>query len=285
MSTPDRAPDRADSALRAAIPQLAAAGIADAARDARWLLAFAMGIAPDRLTLHLCDALTPEMAARFSDALAARVRRQPLSHITGTRLFWSHSFRVTPDVLDPRPETEALVAAALEAPFATLMDLGTGSGAILLSLLAERPAARGIGADLSPEALAVAGENARLLGLADRAELRLSDWFGALPERVDLIVSNPPYITAAEMADLSPEVRDWEPHLALTPGGDGLAAYRAIAAGARDHLHPGGRLLVEIGPRQARAVQEIFAAAGLISLEVRHDIDGRDRVIAARAPA
>lgn len=274
----------AAEALRAAIPVLAAAGIEDAPRDARLLLAHAMGIAPDRLTLHLPDPLDPAAAARLAAALAARAARQPVAQITGRRLFWGRPFQVTRATLDPRPETETLVAAALEQPFARVLDLGTGTGCILVTLLAERPAATGTGLDLSPAALAVAKANAAALGVADRARFALSDWFAAAEGHHDLIVANPPYIAAAEMADLAPEVRDWEPHLALTPGGDGLAAYRAIAAGAGAHLMPGGRLLLEIGPTQGAAVAGLLRAAGLVDVAIRKDLDGRDRVLAARAP-
>ena len=271
-------------ALRAGVARLAAAGVDGAAGDARALLCFATGIAPGRLTLHLPDALAPEVAARFDAALAARAARQPVAQITGQRLFWGRPFRVTRDVLDPRPETEVLVAAALDEPFARVLDLGTGSGAILLSLLADRPMATGLGVDVSPAALAVAGGNAVALGLGDRVAFRLSDWFGDVPETgFDLIVSNPPYIAADEMAGLSPEVRDWEPHLALTPGGDGLAAYRRIAEGATAHLAPGGRLMVEIGPTQGPAVAGLFRAAGLGDVAIRPDLDGRDRVVTGRA--
>lgn len=276
---------RAADALRAAVPRLAAAGIDEAARDARRLLAHAMAIDPARLTLHLPDPLPPEAAARFEAALAARLARQPVGQIVGERLFWGRRFRVTRDTLDPRPETEGLIEAALAEPFATVLDLGTGTGCIAVTLLAERPAAHGIATDLSPAALAVAAENAAALGVASRLELRLSDWFAAVPERVDLILSNPPYIAADEMAALAPEVRLWEPHLALSPGGDGLDAYRAIARGAPAHLRPGGRLLLEIGAAQGRAVAGLVEAAGLARVSVLPDLDGRDRLVSARLPA
>lgn len=274
----------AAEALRAAIPRLAGAGVPDAARDARRLLAFAMGLAPDRMPLHQSDALTPEAAARFEAALTARAARQPVSQITGTRLFWGRAFRVTPDVLDPRPETEILIEAALAARFTRVLDLGTGSGAILLTLLAERPEATGMATDLSAAALAVADENARTLGLSARVEFRRSDWFAEVAGRFDLIVSNPPYIAASEMAALAPEVLEWEPHMALSPGGDGLSAYRAIAANAAAHLTPEGRVMVEIGPTQAAAVTALFATAGLGRTQTLPDLDGRDRVVVARRP-
>jgi len=277
------------AALAAAAARLAAAGVADPGRDARLLVAQAAGVSADRLTLHLDQPLDAPAAARLEGFLAARAARQPMAQILGWRDFWRHRFQVTRDVLDPRPETETLVAAALEAPFARVLDLGTGSGAILLSLLAERPGATGLGTDLSDAALAVAQANARALGLAGRAAFRRADWFagvaGGEGARFDLIVSNPPYIAADEMAALSPEVRDWEPHLALTPGGDGLAAYRALAAGAAAHLAPGGRLLIEIGPTQGPAVMALMAAAGLARLDLRRDLDGRARVVLAQHPA
>lgn len=269
-------------ALAQAIQRLDAAGIADAPRDARLLLAHALGIAPDRLTLVLRDPAGAEQAA-FGEAIARRAAREPVSHITGRRLFWGRAFHVTADVLDPRPETETLIAEALGAPFTRLLDLGTGSGAILLTLLAERPAARGLGCDLSPAALAVAEGNAATLGLSGRAEFRLGDWFGPVEGRFDLIVSNPPYIAEAEMAGLAPEVLR-EPRMALTPGGDGLDAYRAIARGAGAHLTPGGRLMVEIGPTQGAAVAGLMAAAGLQGIALHPDFDGRDRVVSAHWP-
>jgi release factor glutamine methyltransferase len=274
----------AADALRAAIPQLVAAGIPDAAGDTRRLLAHAMGIAPDRLTLHLSDALTPDQQASFDTAITRRLARQPVSQIVGGRLFWGRLFQVTPDTLDPRPETECLVAEALSAPYSRVLDLGTGTGCILLSCLADRPMATGLGTDIAPATLAVAARNAASLGLGKRAEFLLSDWCAEVTGSFDLILSNPPYIAAAEMPDLAPEVRLWEPHRALTPGGDGLAPYRSIARDAPALLQPGGRLLVEIGPSQGQAVATLFAAAGLGSIRILPDFDGRDRVVAAVKP-
>ena len=269
--------------LPPAVVQLRAGGVADAPRDARLLLAHAAGVAADRLTLHLQDRATEEVSARFAALVARRAEREPLSHLTGQRLFWGRGFAVSPAVLDPRPETEVLVAAALGAPFARVLDLGTGSGAILITLLAERPEATGLGVDLSPDALAVARANALALGVAGRSAWAVGDWFAGVEGRFDLIVSNPPYIALDEMAGLSPEVRLFEPHLALTDGADGLSAYRAIAAGAAAHLAPGGRLMVEIGPTQGQAVAALWAAAGLRDIRILPDLDGRDRVVAARA--
>ena len=275
----------ANEALRAAIPRLTEAGIPDAPRDARALLAHAMGIGADRLTLHLQDPLTSDQQATFDAAIARRLARQPVSQIIGQRLFWGRPFRVTPDTLDPRPETEILVQAALSQPFFRLLDLGTGTGCILLSCLADHPMATGLGTDIDPATLTVAAENAAALGLSARARFQQSDWFADVPGRFDLILSNPPYIAADEMPALSPEVRLWEPHRALTPGGDGLDPYRIIARGAPARLMPGGRLLVEIGPTQGHAVADMFAAQGLTNIRVLPDLDGRDRVVAATKAA
>ncbi len=275
---------RADAALRLAIPRLRAAAIDDAPGDCRRLLAFALGIGPDRLTLHLGDEMTGAQEVAFEAAVAARVARRPVSQIVGERLFFGRRFKVTQDTLDPRPETELLVQTALERPFVRMLDLGTGTGCILLSCLAGMPIASGVGTDLSPAALAVAAENAARLGLEQRVALRQSDWFRDVSGRFDLIVSNPPYIAADEMAGLAPEVRDWEPHLALSPGGDGLGAYRAIAAGAGARLMAGGRIVLEIGPTQGAAVVALLVAQGFEAPEVLKDLDGRDRVVLAIGP-
>lgn len=272
----------AQLALRDAVARLTAAGVPGAARDARLLLAAALAIGADRLTLHLAEPLPEAAAAQFEALLAARLRRQPVSQILGRRAFWGREFRVTSAVLDPRPETETLIAAALAEPFARVLDLGTGSGAILLTLLAERPAARGLGVDLSPAALEVCAANRAALGLEQRADLAVSDWLLAVRGVFDLIVANPPYIAENEIPTLAPEVRDWEPRIALTPGGDGLAAYRAIAAAAPAHLTPAGRLMVEIGPTQGPAVAALLVTAGLADLRILPDLAGRDRVVAAR---
>ncbi|MCX8508729.1 MAG: peptide chain release factor N(5)-glutamine methyltransferase, partial [Rhodobacteraceae bacterium] len=249
------------------------------------LLAHAMGLPPDRLTLHLADEMTDAQRTAYEEALSARAARQPVSQIVGQRSFFGLDFRVTRDVLDPRPETELLVEAAISRPFAHMLDLGTGSGCVLLAALSRMKMARGLGVDLSPAALSVAQDNANALGLAERARFLASDWFQAVEGPFDLITSNPPYIAEVEMAGLAPEVRDWEPHLALTPGGDGLAAYRAIALGAGARLMAGGRLLLEIGPSQAAAVSALLAAQGFARIVVLRDLDGRDRVVMAQKPA
>ena len=276
-------------ALRLATSRLREAGVPDPARDARRLLAWSLDSTTDRLALALPEALG-EGAPRFASAVAARAARQPVSQITGSRAFYGRDFAVDGTVLDPRPETELIVDLALDDPFERVLDLGTGTGCILLTLLAERPSAIGTGTDISADARALATGNAMALRVSDRAEIAPADWFsprgGEGPSgRYDLIVSNPPYIAAAEMAGLAPEVRDWEPEGALTDGQDGLSAYRAIAEGAVSHLTPRGRLIVEIGPAQAAAVSALFEAGGLEDIRVHPDLDGRDRAVSARRRA
>ncbi|PPB81623.1 [protein release factor]-glutamine N5-methyltransferase [Albidovulum inexpectatum] len=275
--------ERASRLLAEAVRALRAAGIDTPERDARRLLAHAAGVAPDRVTLLLSEDLVDDQADAFRGLVARRAAREPVSQILGRREFFGLSFCVTRDTLDPRPETELLVEAALARPFQRVLDLGTGTGCILLSCLFHRPAAQGVGVDVSPAALQVARKNAAALGLSDRAEFVQSDWLTNVQGRFDLVVSNPPYISLDEMARLSPEVREWEPHLALTPGGDGLEAYRAIAAGIGRVLAPGGRVLLEIGPTQAADVCRILADADLHGIEVLRDLDGRDRVVCAQS--
>ena len=270
--------------LRAVADRLAAAGVADPVRDARVLFDWAYGIGGKTGEPQDRDAPNATTLEHFDRAIKQRVKRQPVSQIIGTRSFWRHDFVVSGDVLDPRPDTETLVEQALSGPFTRVLDLGTGTGCIVISLLAERPEAKGMAVDVSEQALAVARINARKIGVEDRLDLRVSDWFGAVGGQFDLIVSNPPYIAADEMPGLAPEVREWEPRMALTDEADGLEAYRIIAKGAADWLCPGGRLLVEIGPSQGAAVNMLFAKAGFVDNLIVQDLDGRDRVVSGTLP-
>lgn len=265
--------------LIAATRTLTEAGIPDAPTDARKLLAYALGIAADRLTLHLTEPVAAEKEAAFAALVERRLAREPVSHLIGQRAFYGRQFRVTPDVLDPRPDTETLIEAALAQPFERVLDLGTGSGCILLTLLAEMPDATGLGLDREAGALAVAQDNANTLGLADRSAFLVSDWFQEVTETFDLIVSNPPYIAKAEMPDLSPEVQGYEPRVALTDEGDGLGCYRHILAQAAPFLRREGRILFEIGPSQAEDVSAIAAVRGFETTATIKDLDGRDRVV------
>lgn len=271
--------------LQAATRGLRRAGVPDAAGDARRLVAHRLGVPLGRLTLMMAERYPADGSDALLDLdLEARARRQPISQIVGSRLFWGRDFQVTSAVLDPRPETEILVAQALAGRFSRVLDLGVGSGCILVTLLAERPGATGLGVDVAADALEVAQANAARHGVEGRAAWRRSSWLDAVGETFDLIVSNPPYVALDEIEALEPEVRDWEPRGALTDGGDGLGAYRAILGEAAPRLVPGGRLLLEIGPTQAGAVGAIGRARGWGEPEVTADLDGRDRVLLFRAP-
>jgi release factor glutamine methyltransferase len=270
------------AALARAAAALAEAGVPEAARDARRLMAAALAVAPERVTLAMAEPLAPETAAAFGRMVAERAHFRPVAQIVGRRWFWGREFAVSGAVLDPRPETETLVAAALAGPApATVLDLGTGSGAILVTLLAEWPSARGLGTDIDADALAVAAANAARLGVAERARFLVADWTDEVDGRFALVVSNPPYIAAAELATLARDVRDWEPRHALTPGPTGLEAYRRIAADLPRVLAPGGRALLEIGAEQGTAVAAILRAAGFARVTLHRDLDGRDRVVEA----
>jgi len=252
----------------------------DAGRAARALLAHALGLAPDRLILEPDREVSEAEMGAYEALLHRRLEHEPVSRIIGKRMFWGRNFKITPQVLDPRPETETIIAAAIAGPAAArVLDLGTGSGILAVTLLAEWPAAAGLATDLSPASLAVARENAGAHGVAGRLAFAEADWFEGVEGMFDLIVSNPPYIAADEMAGLQREVREHDPEIALTPGGDGLAAIRAILARVAAFLTPGGRLMVEIGPSQGAAVTALFEASGLADVSVLPDFDGRARVV------
>jgi release factor glutamine methyltransferase len=276
-------------AWTAARKRLDAAGIDGPVIDARLLVEAAAEATRADIIADPHRALTEAQSERLEDYIGRRERREPVSHILGRRGFWKIMLGVTPDVLTPRPDTETLVELALRdfpegRPFSVL-DLGVGSGAILLAILAERPAAKGLGVDVSEAALAVARDNAASLGLGRQVALLRGDWTAGLAEAsFDLAVSNPPYIRSSEIAALQPEVRDHEPRLALDGGEDGLDAYRVLAGEMLRVLKPGGRFLVEIGHDQSAAVEALFAAAGGASITTAKDLANRDRVVGGRKP-
>jgi release factor glutamine methyltransferase len=265
--------------------RLEAAGIDSPVIDARLLLEAAADATRADIVGDPYREVAPEQAARLEDYLARRIRREPVSHIVGRKGFWKIMLQVTPDVLTPRPDTETVVEYVLRdfpehAPWRVL-DLGVGSGAILLAILAERPAAKGLGVDVSEEALAVARENAANLGLAGRVALLRGDWTqGLAADSFDLVVSNPPYIADPVLATLEPEVRDHEPRLALSGGPDGLDAYRTLAPEILRVLRPGGRFAVEIGYDQRQAVEALFRQAGAAEVVTLRDLGDQDRVVA-----
>lgn len=271
-------------AWSAAKSRLEAAGLSGPVIDARLLVEAAADATRVDIVTDPYRALTPDQESRLEDYLARRERREPVSHILGRRGFWKIMLQVTPDVLTPRPDTETIVDLALktfgEQQAFNVLDLGVGSGAILLAILAERPLARGLGVDVSEEALAVARENAANLGLAGRCALLRGDWTAGLDgDSFELVVSNPPYIATGVIETLEPEVRDHEPRLALDGGADGLDAYRRLAPEVLRVLKPGGRFAVEIGYDQREAVEALFREAGALDVRTVKDLADRDRVV------
>lgn len=272
-------------AWQGAKKRLEAAGLVGPVIDARLLVEAAADATRADIVGDPYRALTPEQEATLEDYLSRREHREPVSHILGRKGFWKIMLNVTPDVLTPRPDTETVVEWVLrdfpEHAAWNVLDLGVGSGAILLSILADRPAARGLGVDVSEEALAVARDNAAHLDLAGRMTLLRGDWTAGLPDNgFDLVVSNPPYIASEVIETLEPEVRDHEPRLALEGGPDGLMHYRTLAPEILRVLKPGGRFAVEIGYDQKAAVEALFRDAGAADVQTLRDLGDRDRVVA-----
>ena len=262
-------------------------GIESPAREARISLCAASGVSPVALIVDPREPLG-SAAWKVQDVGARRAAGEPLSRIVGKREFWGLSLAITPHVLDPRPETETIVEAALsilsdrhEDPL-RILDLGVGSGALLCALLTEFGLARGIGVDISTDAADVARGNLRACGLSLRAEIRLGDWTRGIEGRFDLIVSNPPYIPTVDLPRLPREVRNFDPWLALDGGIDGLAAYRRILPESRCLLAPGGWLLVELGAGQAAKVTAVASQCGFTDIRTYQDLAGANRVAAIR---
>ena len=263
---------------------LAEAGIEEPRLEARLLLAGAAGWPPEAIFGRRSEPMTAEAALRADAMLERRRRRQPASHILGRREFWGMEFEVTPDVLDPRPDSETIVSAALgrignRAAQLRVLDLGTGTGCLLLAVLSELPNACGLGVDLSPAVVRVASANAKRLGLNGRARFTTGDWTQGLSDEFDVILSNPPYIPTGEIGRLQPEVALWEPRLALDGGADGLGGYRRILPEVPRLLDGTGFAAVEIGWDQAEAIGAIGRQAGLCVLDCVGDLGGRNRCL------
>ncbi len=288
------APTLAD-AIAAAAARLGAAGVPDARTDVRLLAGQALGLDRAGVLAARDRPLTASERDRIDVLVARRAAREPVSRILGRREFWSLDFALSPATLDPRPDSETVVAAALglvpdrRAPL-RLLDLGTGTGCLLLALLSELPAAWGLGIDRAEAAVRTARDNARRLGLADRAAFLVGDWAAALHASggetgggFDLIVANPPYVTADEIDQLAPEVARFDPPAALDGGADGLAAYRALAGAVPGLLAPEGAVVLEVGDGQAAAVTSVMAAAGLRAAAPCRDLGGKLRCVILRS--
>ena len=271
-------------ALIRAAKRLGEAGIERPQAEARILLEAASGRGRGQIIAFPEHPLPPAQCEIFDAQVARRCAREPISRILGSREFWSLRFAVGPATLDPRPDSETLVATVLlripdrDAEIA-LLDLGTGTGCLLLALLSELPHAKGIGIDISPAARDIAAANAKALGLDQQAEFRIGDWARDISAQFDVILSNPPYIESTAIAGLEPEVAQFDPRGALDGGADGLSAYRALIPQAAECLKPGGLLALEIGAGQGAAVRALANNAGLNDLGGAEDLAGIERCL------
>ncbi len=276
-----------EAAQRALAALLREADIETPELDARLLVQGALHYDAGQLALAHDEELSDAAAMLLADYAAQRLKHKPVSRIFGARGFYGRDFIINERVLDPRPDSETLIEVALahlpEDDAARLLDLGTGSGCLLLTLLAERPVLTGVGVDVSPPALDVARANAAALGLADRASFIESDWLGNIAGTYHMIISNPPYLGPGEMEWLARDVADYDPHLALYGGSDGLDPYRHLCRHAAAFLTQGGWLVFEIGALQARAVTGFMQEAGFSNIAVQQDLAGRDRVVYGQA--
>lgn len=276
------------SAQRALRERLMQGGIESAEADARLLIAHALDVERTTVVAQGKRELTAGEVNAINALAGRRLRREPVARIVGHKEFWSLLLAVNDAVLVPRPETETVVELALDMSVGLrkekvrVLDIGTGSGALLLALLSELGNADGIGTDVSPKALAVARMNAERHGLAGRCAFVCCDIAAGVAGPFDLIVSNPPYIVHDDIAALAPDVQDYDPLLALDGGADGLTSYRAIALGAAGLLAPGGLVIVELGAGQERQVRTLFTKAGLEVIAARHDLAGIPRALAAK---
>lgn len=279
--------DTLGSILTEATAVLSAAGLDEPRRRARRFVAAFLDVPPTELLSHAERALERSVVERLRGSLARIVTGEPLSQVLGWREFWGLRFALSADTLDPRPESETLVEALLRQILdrnepLSFLDLGTGTGCLLLALLSELPTAIGIGVDVAVGAVTTARENAAVLGLARRARFFVGDWSSALAGRFTVIVANPPYIARVELAGLPPEVRRYDPRRAVDGGEEGLAAYRRIAEGVPALLSNGGIFAVEVGAGQAPVVAAILQAEGLLIDGIERDLAGIERCIVAR---
>jgi len=271
--------------LRQATTRLRDAGLEGAATDVRLLIAAAAGLSPEDMLRDPDLKLSLDQKTRVETMIRRRADREPVSRILGRREFYSLSFEVTPATLDPRPDSEVIVEAAIDYARSmggkpNILDIGTGTGCLLLSTLEALPAATGTGTDIDPEAIAVARRNADSLGCASRLQFQTGEWLSGVEGRFDIVLSNPPYIPSGDIANLAPEVSHYDPRTALDGGPDGLDAYRILADGIPRILAPSGVALMEIGVGQAEDVTGLFAAAGWQPLESRVDFAGHNRCLA-----
>ena len=269
--------------LTASQAKLRECGISDPVRDARLLLADCLELRTQNLNLLDDSCISEIKISKFWRMINERCKRKPVSKILGYRSFWGRDFEINENVLDPRGDTETLIELILDCNFENMLELGTGSGAIAITVLAERPEVTCVATDISQYALNTARTNSKRHGVESRLKLLYSNWFDKISGSFDIIVSNPPYISSKEYAQLSAEVLKYDPKISLTLGGDGLEAYREILSQALEKLSKNGHIFLEIGYTQANAVGHLFREAGFQQIKVHKDLGSRDRVISAKA--
>ena len=269
--------------LIASQAKLRECGISDPIRDARLLLADCLELRTQNLNLLNDSHISEIKISKFWRMVKERCKRKPVSKILGYRSFWGREFEINENVLDPRGDTETLIELILDCKFENMLELGTGSGAIAITVLAERPKVTCVATDISEYALKTASTNSKRHGVESRLKLLHSNWFEKISGSFDVIVSNPPYISSEEYAQLSAEVVKYDPKISLTLGGDGLEAYREILSRALEKLSKNGHIFLEIGYTQANAVKHLFREAGFQQIKVHKDLGSRDRVVSAKA--
>lgn len=277
-----------EEVLKTCIAELTQSGVEAPRLDARILASSILKCEPNEILMHVCDEFLEQDYAALLTLVRRRCSGEPVSRILGVREFWSLPFLLSDDTLDPRPDSETIIDAALnlisksQDRAISVLDIGTGSGCLLLALLSEWESSWGVGVDISPGAVQTAQKNADALGFKDRARFCVSNWVDPLDGQFDLIISNPPYIRTDDVPDLSPEVRTFDPLRALIGGVDGLDSYRRILPDCRRMLKPDGIVIVEFGKGQHKAVESIMRSEGLLRIEGYEDLSGTIRCLSAQ---
>ena len=267
----------ADTAIK-----LSGSGIEGAARDARILTAFAIGIPISELSLKLNELVSDQIISKLEKLILRRIDREPISKILGRREFWGRSFSINENVLDPRPDTETLIDFVIEKPVKSVLELGTGSGAIAITLACEWKEVHVTAIDISEDALSLARSNAEKYNVQNKVHFLKSDWFETVRGSFDLIISNPPYIGLIEQDKISAEVLKFDPKIALFAGHDGLDAYRKIIPKLIKFLNPHGLVVLETGASQSNQVKYMMNAVGFIDAKIVEDLSGKDRLVTAK---
>ena len=262
--------------------KLSISKIDNAARDARILVAHALGIPKSQLAQNTNENVPEETRSSLEKLISRRINREPIAKILGKRQFWGRTFFINEDVLDPRGDTETLIDYVIDRPVRSVLELGTGSGVIAISLACEWKEVHVVATDISEAALIVAQKNSKYFNVQDKIDFLKSDWFEAIEGKFDLIISNPPYIGLSEIFEISQEVLNYDPHLALFAGSYGLDAYERIIPDVTKFLRPGGIVVLEIGASQSDSVKTLMNSSGLSEVKTFKDLAGKDRLVTAK---